>query len=153
MLAEIVKRLAQQFDSAQRTLNELRIKSHCDTFPEAALPTERRYEVAYRAAVQSLENRRVRANHFGSQGIFGEPAWDILLDLYIHQFQNDEVSVKSANFDSSAPASTIQRWFRILEDQNLIFSVEDPTNPRRCFIRLTPAGYESMTRYLNEIGR
>jgi DNA-binding MarR family transcriptional regulator len=150
MLAEIVKRLAQQFDAAQRTLNELRIKSRCDTFPETALQTERRYEVAYRAAVQS---RRLRANHFSSQDMFGEPAWDILLDLYIHQIRNDEVSVKSANFDSSAPASTEQRWFRILEDQNLIFSVEDPTNPRRCFIRLTPAGYESLTRYLNEIGR
>jgi hypothetical protein len=153
MPADFIKRPSQQFDADQFTLNELRIRSGCDVFPDATLQTEKRYGIAYRAAVRSLANRRARANHFSSQDIFGEPAWDILLELYVHQFQNDEVSVKGASVDPSAPASTGQRLFRVLENQNLISSVEDPIDSQLCLIRLTPEGFESMTRYLNEIAR
>jgi DNA-binding MarR family transcriptional regulator len=153
MLSDIAKRLAEQLDAAQSTLHELRLASGCDTFPSAVLQPEKRYEIAYRAAVRSFENRRLRAGYFSSHDIFGEPAWDILLDIYIHQFQNEEVNVKNASVGSGARASTKARWLQVLEDQNLISLAQNSADLRSRFIRLTPKGFEIMTRYLNDIAR
>ena len=50
--------------------------------------------------------RRKRAALFGNPDLFGEPAWDILLDLYIAAGEGKPVSVSSACIGSAAPATT-----------------------------------------------
>jgi DNA-binding MarR family transcriptional regulator len=148
---ETIRKLSKQFDAALVTLNELRVKSGCKALPYSVLHPTLRHENAYHTAMRLFQNRRDRERHFGDRAIFGEPAWDILLDLYIHQAREDEVSVKSASLGSGAPATTALRWLNLLEEQGLLCSSEDPTDQRRRFVRLTPEGYESMTRYLEAI--
>ncbi|MCX9148142.1 hypothetical protein [Erythrobacter sp. WG] len=96
MNKNVIKRLAETLDSAQHILEELRLSSGCDSYPKLPNLPESRHQVAYESAVRMLADRRARNNYFTDPDMFGEPAWDILLDLYIHQFQNDEVSVKAA---------------------------------------------------------
>ena len=47
-------------------------------------------------ARQTYDDRRRRTKIFRSEELFGEPAWDILLDLYIAHADGKPVSVSSA---------------------------------------------------------
>lgn len=91
--------------------------------------------------------RRKRAVIFGNPDLFGEPAWDILLDLYIAQGEGKNVSVSSACIGSAAPATTGLRWLGVLADEGLIQRENDPEDHRRVLVRLTRAGQTAMDRF------
>ncbi|MCX9148796.1 hypothetical protein OPU67_15740, partial [Erythrobacter sp. WG] len=54
---------------------------------------------------------------------------------------------------SGASANTAVLWLKLLEERALIFTDDDPTDERRKLVRMTSEGYETMTRYLNDIIR
>lgn len=143
-----VKRLAEHLDEAQLALEELRRTCGCDAFPPIDFKPQRRHQTALEAAQMAYEQRQSRNKIFFDNDLFGEPAWDILLDLYIHQARNESVFVKSACIGSGASATTALRWIQVLETKGLLCSAEDPTDSRRRLLRLTAEGYECMTRYL-----
>jgi hypothetical protein len=93
--------------------------------------------------------RRKRAAIFGNPDLFGEPAWDILLDLFIAQGEGKPVSVSSACIGSAAPATTGLRWLGVLADEGLIVRENDPEDNRRVLVRLTPAGRAAMERFFD----
>lgn len=96
--------------------------------------------------------RRKRAAIFGNADLFGEPAWDILLDLFIAQAESKDVSVSSACIGSAAPATTALRWLGVLTEEGLIARENDPQDTRRVLVRLTPAGLTAMNRFLETYG-
>jgi hypothetical protein len=151
MRKKVITKLSQQLDAAQHTLEELRSASDCDAYPALKTSPEHRHRSAHEVAVRSLAGRRARSRYFGSAQIFGEPAWDILLDLYIRQADSENVSFKSVVVSSGGSAATAGLWLKLLEERQLILSEDDPVNEGCMLIRLTPEGKESMTRYLNEI--
>lgn len=148
-----VKKLAVKIEAAQTILDEIRLESGCDAFGTLRVASQNRQETALETAIRAYAERQDRGKHFDSSHLFGEPAWDILLDLYIHQARNETVSVKSATMGSGASTMTALRWFQVLESEGLICSEEDPLDGRRRLLRLTAEGYESITRYLAEIAR
>jgi hypothetical protein len=91
--------------------------------------------------------RRRRAAIFGNPDLFGEPAWDILLDLYIAHVERKDVSVSSACIGPAAPPTTGLRWLGVLADHGLVLREHDPADQRRVLVRLTPAGLDAMDRY------
>lgn len=91
--------------------------------------------------------RQSRAKYFDGD-LFGEAAWDILLDLFIAANVNKRVSVTSACIASGVPATTALRWVTILMERGLIERQEDPDDRRRVFVRLTKQGWDAMTRCL-----
>ncbi|QIQ86159.1 winged helix DNA-binding protein [Erythrobacter sp.] len=91
--------------------------------------------------------RRRRGAIFGDEEIFGEPAWDILLDLYIAHVERKPVSVSSACIGSAAPPTTGLRWLGVLADRGLVAREHDPEDQRRVLVRLTESGLEAMDRY------
>lgn len=95
--------------------------------------------------------RRKRVVIFGSPDLFGEPAWDILLDLFIAAGEGKSVSVSSACIGSAAPATTGLRWLGILADEGLIVRENDPEDNRRVLVRLTPAGHAAMARFFDAV--
>lgn len=96
--------------------------------------------------------RRKRAVIFGNPDLFGEPAWDILLDLYIAHAEGKPVSVSSACIGSAAPATTGLRWLGVLADEGLIVRENDPQDNRRVLVRLTRAGIAAMERFFDAEG-
>jgi hypothetical protein len=94
--------------------------------------------------------RRKRASLFGNPDLFGEPAWDILLDLFIAQCEGKQVSVSSACIGSASPPTTGLRWLGVLADEGLIVRENDPADHRRVLVRLTPAGTAAMERFFDE---
>jgi len=100
-------------------------------------------------AEELYRNRRRRAQHF-SHRLFGEPAWDILLDLYAASVRGETVSVSNACRAADAPPSTALRWLQHLEDDKLVERTADPTDARRHFVRLSKRGTERMHAYFAE---
>lgn len=95
--------------------------------------------------------RRKRAAIFGNIDLFGEPAWDILLDLYIALGEGKSVSVSSACIGSAAPPTTGLRWLGVLADEGLVVRENDTADHRRVLVRLTPAGIAAMERFFDEL--
>lgn len=91
--------------------------------------------------------RRKRQAIFGNPDLFGEPAWDILLDLFIAQGEGKSVSVSSACIGSAAPATTGLRWLGVLADEGLVVRENDSGDHRRVLVRLTSLGTAAMERF------
>jgi DNA-binding transcriptional ArsR family regulator len=93
--------------------------------------------------------RRRRAAYFDPM-LFAEPAWDMLLDLYIAEREGRAVAVLSACIGAAAPQTTALRWMRVLEEHGLIRKETDSKDARRIYVRLTEAAIGRMRSLLRE---
>lgn len=148
-----VKKLSEQLDAAQAILDQIRVTSGCDTFGPPRVERKARVETVLETARRAYEERKSRSELIGSKEIFGEPAWDLLLDLFIHQSNDENVTVKAASLHPDTPASTTIRWLRVLEHNGLLETHIDPANSEQHLVHLTPTGYEGMMRYLESVAR
>lgn len=83
--------------------------------------------------------------------LFGEPAWDMVLDLYIHQAKGLPTSVTSACAGSNAPATTALRYIELLCELGWVEKIRDDSDKRRSFIALTPMAMEKMEKHLDRM--
>lgn len=104
-----------------------------------------------RRARAAYSRRRQRGSIFGNTELFGEPAWDILLDLYIAHVDEKPVSVSSACIGSASPPTTGLRWLGVLAENNLVIREQDPNDQRRVLVKLTEFGVEAMDRYFASV--
>ena len=93
--------------------------------------------------------RRQRAHIFGGADLFGEPAWDILLDLFIAHYEGKPVSVSSACIGSASPPTTGLRWLSVLAQNDLVMREKDPADHRRIMVRLTEKGVSALERFFD----
>jgi hypothetical protein len=99
-------------------------------------------------AIQIYRNRRRREQVFGDATLFGEPAWDILLDLFVASRHQKRIAVTSACIGSAVPATTALRWIKILEERGLIEREVDEIDARRIFVRISCKGAALMEEFL-----
>jgi len=107
---------------------------------------------AYRVARALYTLRRRRDDATAVKGLFGEPAWDILLDLFIANERGSQLQVSSVCIEAGVPSTTILRWIARLERENMIYRVADSGDMRRRYVRLTDHGLETMRRILTAMG-
>ena len=103
-----------------------------------------------RKARQLLESRRRRVAIFGPQ-MFAEPAWDMLLILYLSGGGRRQTQSSLGEL-SGASRSTAMRWIDFLACRDLIRREEHPTDRRRNFVALTETGRSLLELYLSETG-
>ena len=94
-------------------------------------------------ARRMYELRRRRDAAF-VDGLFSEPAWDILLHLFIAGAEGRVVSAISACDGAAAPQTTALRKLKQLQEARLIVREGDPENARRSYVRLTYLGCRKM---------
>lgn len=87
---------------------------------------------------------RRRRHRFLPADLFGEPTWDILIDLYIAYREDRRVPTTSSCIGAHVPPTTALRWLRILEARDLVEREDDGRDGRRTFVRLTPQGLTAM---------
>lgn len=98
-----------------------------------------------------LRQRRLRSQYF-DDGLFADPAWDILLDLTAARAEHERVSVTSACIASGVPSTTALRWIQQLLEIGLLDRTEDDRDRRRAFISLSDSAAERMARYFEHLG-
>jgi len=92
-----------------------------------------------------LNSRRLRAKFF-SPSMFGEPAWDILLVLYVEQGRQTIGNLTKA---IATPLTTTTRWIEYLEKKLLIEREPHPNDKRVVFIKLVEKGRKLLDDYLS----
>lgn len=97
-----------------------------------------------------LHARRVRTRHFNGS-MFGEPAWEILLLLYLAETAEARQTIGQLAESVEIPLTTVLRWIGYLENELLIERVDHPTDRRIAFVRLTGKGRDAFEAFLNEI--
>lgn len=90
-----------------------------------------------------LKARRLREDRFPAD-LFADPAWDILLDLFVCQIDGIPVGISDACVASQVPNSTALRWIARLEDLRLVVRASDPQDGRRAWLSLDRKGYAQM---------
>ena len=81
---------------------------------------------------------------------FGEPAWDILLELYLQHAEGRRISISNLCDASAVPESTALRWIRTMVDVGQLVREPDTADRRRVFVSLVPDLLEAIEAYLNE---
>lgn len=145
------------FDPAQESRP---VDSDEDDWRDFARPQERRNtnensprvhlcrETLLRVARRAYIDRRKRIVFFGSW-LFGEPAWDILLVLYIES-DLQRCTISRLSEFTGAAMTTILRWLEALEKRGLVRRTEHPTDRRSVFIELTGKGEDALNSYFSE---
>jgi hypothetical protein len=85
---------------------------------------------------QIIANRQARARFF-DPALFGDPAWDMLLDLTAAHGEGAQVSVTSLCIAAGVPATTALRWLTQMVESGIFIRVPDPADKRRAFMGLS----------------
>jgi DNA-binding MarR family transcriptional regulator len=94
-----------------------------------------------------LAVRRQRETIF-KKAIFGEPAWDMLLLLYIGTSESRRTIGRLGEL-ARISKSTALRWIDYLDRQGLVRREQHPTDRRAVFVELTPKGRQAIDLYLS----
>lgn len=107
---------------------------------ESLLPKMAEYE--YR-------DRRRRAELFDAK-FFGEPAWDMLLDLFINRARGQTVATTSLCIASGVPPTTALRWIGVLEGKGLVHRYFCERDQRLHYVELTEDGVRRVAEHFRE---
>lgn len=94
--------------------------------------------------------RNQRAQFFNVD-MFGEPAWDMVLALYIADGEGYRLKISDVCNESGVPATTALRWVDRLIDLGMARKIPNPLDARSTFIEATEALRRQMTEYLQHV--
>lgn len=100
-------------------------------------------------AREEYEARSRRKRIFESE-LFGEPTWDMLLDLYVADADEVGMPVTSLCIASNVPPSTALRWIRILEDRGHIVRQPSSSDKRVTLLKLSRSAKANLDSYFAE---
>lgn len=102
---------------------------------------------------RAIRARRLRDDAFGTTGLFEDPAWDMLLDLFAAELERRRVSVSSLCIAAAVAPTTALRWIGKLIDSGLLERRPDALDRRRAFISLSVYASTAMRSYVEAIRR
>jgi DNA-binding MarR family transcriptional regulator len=109
-----------------------------------------------RLAHTIIARRQERAEVFGDN-MFGEPAWDMLLFLFVTHEEQKKISVSGLCTIAGVPSSTGLRWIKHLFERGLISRTPDQSDGRRVWIDLAPEVVRDirllLARWLSKSGK
>ena len=126
----------------------------------SGLDRQSRSKISHQLKEKALENaqklwllRRNREALFSASGhslSFGEPIWDMLLDLYISESIGRKISISSLCLAAHVPQTTALRYLGEMIDARIVIRVDDPRDLRRSFVELSDDAFETLTRLLTQ---
>jgi len=100
------------------------------------------------AIASSIYAARRRRNELFDPSLFGEPAWDMLLILFVCKARGDEISTSALCARSNTPHATGLRWIDRLQKQGLVRRTRAAGDSRVMLVEVTANGYSLMRRYV-----
>jgi hypothetical protein len=104
--------------------------------------------MAVKKAKELIDITKRRSRLVSVANLFADPAWFILLDLFVRQHSGLQTSVSSACHASFSPVTTALRHIAILTERKIIEREYDPVDQRRVFLRLTDDAVAEIQRTL-----
>jgi DNA-binding MarR family transcriptional regulator len=163
LLADTVRegeaeRLRRLNDEVARIAEVLaRLTSHAEHRPGAVADRSPPYgappsSVTVSAAEvrKTIRARRLRNLQF-PDGLFEDPAWDMLLDLYAADLEGAQVSVSSLCIAAAVAPTTALRWIGRMTEAGLFERQPDPFDRRRAFMALSENARDRMQRYFGAV--
>jgi DNA-binding MarR family transcriptional regulator len=99
---------------------------------------------------QIIRAREKRATFFGSE-LFADPAWDIMLELFLAQLTQRKMASSDLGIATPVPMSTALRWIEKLAEGGWIRRRPDPSDHRRGFVELSAKGSAAMHAWIDEL--
>lgn len=122
-----------------------------DRSETAAAPAPTSEQSSKRLALaRAMRRARVRRADHVSKAMLGEPAWDMLLVLYINDREGPRLSVGKLATLSGAPMTTALRWLDYLAKERFITRQPHPNDRRSEIIELTDRARSVLEQYLSE---
>jgi DNA-binding MarR family transcriptional regulator len=107
-------------------------------------------EILRRYADQIRHSRDLRHKSF-DRNLFGEPAWDILLTLYVIDADQRRLSTRDLSKHANLALTTALRWLDYLEEQDLITRKTNTFDRRVVYVEISGKGRAAMDHYLAEM--
>lgn len=107
-------------------------------------------DIALENAKATLRRRMLREQLFGAPELFGDPAWEMLIDIFIHECEGNPLPVSSLCVTPSIPMSSALRLCQKLCDAGIINRIPDPGDGRRSFVSLAPEIAHRIRAYFEE---
>jgi DNA-binding MarR family transcriptional regulator len=86
-----------------------------------------------------------------ASSMFGEPTWDLLLDLYIRDKVGARSSVTSACIGSRVPHTTALRHIAALSKTGWIVRIPDEGDKRRFWLALSPMALKKLDAHFDNL--
>lgn len=133
-------------------LDEIRVKLETifDTAATEVISTDSLEPPIACDKVRKIIRLRARRQCIFGSAVFGEPAWDMLLDLYSSTLERRAESVTSLGLASRLPQTTALRWINLLEEQGWIVRKPDPRDGRRVLVSLSSKARSAMELFINQ---
>lgn len=109
-------------------------------------------QAALANARRTGRRRLLRRQLLGADALFGEPAWDMLIDLFIHHCKGVPVSTSSLCVASDLSMSSALRLVQRMIDADLLEREADPEDGRRNFINLSSGTAHRLMAFFGEHG-
>jgi DNA-binding MarR family transcriptional regulator len=135
----ILDQLREAIDSAREAL---------DRVAGLARVTEGAEGISLGSLARRLLDERRRRDACFPAGMFGEPAWDLLLTLFVAHEAGQQTFVTAALESASIAAGTGHRLLARLESQGLIVRRPAPGSGKKKLVELTPSAVEQLTDFL-----
>lgn len=100
-------------------------------------------------ARSEFHNRR-RRDSLIRHDLFAEPAWDMLLDLYIQHHRGQPVAVDRLCTAAGAATTTALRWLGLLIEKELVIRYSSAEADGVIRVALSERGVGEMERYLRD---
>lgn len=97
-----------------------------------------------------LAGRRQRDRYFDPI-LFGNPAWDILLDLFVADGEGRPVTLLDRCHASNVPQGVALRWLGYLKQEEMVLEGHDPARPHDMTIRLSDQTKRAIRCYLSSL--
>ncbi|MBL9071862.1 MAG: MarR family transcriptional regulator [Sphingopyxis sp.] len=111
---------------------------------------DERLSLALVNARRAIRRRILRDQLLDAPGLFGEPAWDMLLEVFVHQAEGRPISTSSLCIASGLSMTAALRVLPRMEEAGLVQREPDPADGRRNFILLAPAILQRLVAFFEE---
>jgi hypothetical protein len=152
---ELLQNVGSQIQSASRAIAQALENMDSDRLMQSAFDETRNgsddagLPTLIATARNMIFQRRLRDRVISGSGLFGEPAWEIMLDLFIATAEGKSISVSSACIGSAGPPTTALRYLSVLDEQRLVERFKHATDARVIHVRLSEPAMAKMSAILS----
>lgn len=107
---------------------------------DGAPPVQKEHATELRRRARNLLKLRRARDRLMDPRLFGEPSWDMLLELFVAHCDGKPVTVSALAQASGAPTTTGLRYILLLADAELVERRKATHDRRTILVSLTPKG-------------